>query len=213
MSTVKYDMIEKVPLTDLLDDLLFDVTDMPDDAAAHLIRRAAIKMAQRGNILRREVQLITEKCVENYLLEPPDCVDVHRIFTVCNSNHCACRDVHRLTSEPCRMPCGSYSWFTYPNEIHFTEAGCGNCYKVRFSVSPRHDACEIDAIYRDKYYELLLLGAKAFAYEMIDKPWSNRTFAQELNQRFLIGIADAGATLYRGYQMGFLKQNRKMLIG
>lgn len=100
----------KVALDSLITDLLFDIPDLDEDAAVHYLRRAAIMMAQKGNLLRRTVDICPQPCVENYLLESPDCMDIVAVDSVCQVRGSLCGKVTRLTNEPCRLPCGAYCW-------------------------------------------------------------------------------------------------------
>lgn len=211
MSTVEYIHIEKVPLTDFVDDLLYDITDLPEDAALHFIKRAAIEMARKGNIVRREAIIHTQDFVENYVLEPPDCADIVAIMSVCAIKHSLCSEVTRLTAAPCRLPCGTYSWFTEPNEIHFSPGKYGNAYRVNFSVAPQIADCELDSVYL-RHTETLLLGAKAYVYELNDKPWTNRGLAQKLKEQFKLGISKAAVEKMLGGQRGVMRVKRPWVI-
>lgn len=210
---VAYAPHAKVPIDSLLDDLLFDLQELPYDTAVHFIRRAAIRMAREGNILRRTAVISTQSCVDNYLLEPPDCVDIVAIMSVKNVRGSLCSAVTRLTQAPGRLPCGAFSWWTPPNEVHFTQVGCNYAYEVGFSVAPRRDACELDASFADKHYELLLVGARAMAYDLDDKPWTNRQRAEDYNTRFELGIRGAAIETMMGGQRGaFARPKRPRVL-
>lgn len=208
---ITYDIYPKVSLNDLLDDLMFDLPDIPDAAAVHLLRRAAIKMCRGGNLARRRATICTQPCVNNYILEPVDCVDVVAVMSTRNLTGSLRGEVTRLTQVPAETPCGMYSWWTPPNEIHFTQVGCEYSYEVSFSVAPKFDACEIDADLANKYYELLLLGAKSYAHDLNDKPWTNLSKSRDYTARFLEGIRTASVETMMGGQRG-VSRYRKMRV-
>jgi len=104
-----------------------------------------------------------------------------------------------------------YSWWTPPNEVHFTQVGENYSYEVTFSVAPKFDACEIDAELVNKYYELLLLGAKSYAHDLNDKPWTNLSKSRDYTSQFIQGIRMAAVETMLGGQRG-VSRYRKMRV-
>jgi len=210
--SIIYDFHPKIALNELLDDLIFDLPDLPDEAAVQFLRRAAIKMCREGNLLRRKALIYTQPCVSNYILEPIDCVDVVAIMNTRNVSGSLGRGVVRLSQEPADVPCGMYSWWTPPNEINFTQVGCNYHYEVGFSIAPKFDACEIDVDLTNRHYELLLLGAKSYAHDLNDKPWTNLTKSRDYSTRFIEGIRSAAVETMMGGQRGVFRYRKTRVL-
>lgn len=202
---IEYELHPQISFTELTVDLSFDLPDLAEDAAVHYLRRAAIQMCRSGDLMRRRAKIKTQDCVKNYLLEPVDEVDLVAILSVRNLNSCFSEETRRLTTEPVRLPCGAYSWFSSPNEIHFSQSGPLDVYQVNFSVAPVRDACQVDVDFADRYYELMLVGARALAYGLGDKPWSSPARAREFQAQFEMGIRAAKAEMLMGRQRGRLR--------
>lgn len=205
---VVFEANEKVSLSIFADDLAFEFSDVSYDTINNFLLRAITRMAHKGNILRRRIQIATQAHVENYLLEPPDCVEIIAIMEMCDTQGRLCGNVRRLTSEPCRLPCGTYSWFEAPNIIHISPSRCNMTYTVIAAVAPVWDACEVDRILLTHYYEVVIAGAKYYLYGMAHKPWASNAKAQEFKNDFELGIAAAGIEARLGGQRGPLKIKR-----
>ena len=78
-------------------------------------------------------------------------------------------------------------------------------FEVRFSVVPGPEACEIDAVLAEDFYEVLLDGARALAYDLSGKPWSDPSRGQEYRRRFLAGLAAAKIEQLARWQRGRIK--------
>lgn len=204
-SHVIFEAYDKVSLTEFVPELAFEFSDLSEEAIPHYILRAITRMANMGNILRRTAIIHTQSCVDNYLLEPPDCMDVVAIMGICQIDGSRCGNVERLTHEPCRLSCGATSWFEYPNTIFIRTNGCFNIYRVTMSVAPRFDACEVDKMLLTKYYDTILAGAKSYIYAMTDKPWSSVGRAQEFKQEFERGVRGAAIDTMMGGQRGVIR--------
>lgn len=204
-SHVIFEAYEKVPLTEFTPELAFEFTDLRDEAIPNYVLRAITRMTNVGNVLNRTAIIHTQPCVDNYLLEPPDCVDIVAIMSVCQIDGNRCGKIERVTNTPCRLPCGATTWFEYPNTIFIKTNGCFNIYRVQMSVAPTFDACEVDRILLTKYYDTVLAGAKYYIYSMVNKPWSSVNRAQEVKLDFERGIRSAAIDNLTGGQRGFIR--------
>lgn len=211
-----YDTQPKVALDEFIDDLRYDVPGVPQAAWKNYIRRAATHMANAGNILRRKATITAECDVHNYRLEPPDCMDVVAILSVRNTCGSSCTgEIMRLTQEPGGGPCGcgTVSWFEEPNEIWFNQVQPGDVFEVIFSVAPTYDACELDGILRKgDYYETLLIGARALAYDVADQYWYDPNKSLLLQSRFEQRIRNLSLTSYLGKQRGMMRPRRRRFL-
>lgn len=213
-SNVVFEAYPKVPLQEFVPELAFEFTEMPEDGLPFFVLRAISRIARDGNILRRTATIRTQSCVESYILDPPDCMDIVAIMGVrlVRSPGCCSGPVRRLTFEPCHIDCGTMSWFEEPNIIHFSPAKCNNVFSVNMSVTPTRHTCEVDKKLLTDYYDLVMYGTKSYLYSMADKPWSSVTRAQEYEQRFLLGIRDASVQTMLGGQRGALKAKHMRIL-
>jgi hypothetical protein len=203
---IEYELHPQTKLSELTVDLSFELPDLAEDAAVHLLRRAAIQMCRSGDLMRRQARIRIQPGVENYLLEPVDEVDLVAILSVGKRDDCfQPRLGGRLTGKPMGLSGGAGCWFTPPNEIHFINSFPPDVYQVNFSVAPLREACRVDQDFAGRYYELLLVGARALAYDLGDKPWSNAARAGQFRAQFEMGIRAAKAESLMGRQRGRLR--------
>jgi len=208
---VMFEPYSKVSVDEFLPELQLEFPDMPSDAFAHYVLRSIDRIARDGNVLRRTATIHTERCIENYLLEPPDCMTIVNIMKVCNNGCNCCTNVRRLTSEPCCMTCGTLTWFQEPNTILFRNHPSHACFKVTMSVAPTWDTCEVDTLLLHNHYELVLTGARYMLMNMSNKPWSSVNRAQELKKDFVIGIRSAAIDTMMGNQRGGITATKPRL--
>lgn len=207
----------KVALAEFIPELAFEFQEMPEEALPNYVLRAITRLAREGNVIRRRVEVYTQPCVNNYILEPPDCMELVAVMGVCRlpSNHCGCvgNYVTRLTAHNhCQMPCGVCSWFESPNIIHFHPVNCGDIFSVEIAVAPTYDACEVDRIFLTQYYDVVMSGARAYLYEMAAKPWSSLNRAAEYEARFIAGIRNAAVETMMGGQRGAFRVQRPKIM-
>ena len=56
--------------------------DLPADFLLYQLLQSVIRLCQRANVLRRTAVIKTVPCAMNYVLEPPDCMDVIAVMAV-----------------------------------------------------------------------------------------------------------------------------------
>lgn len=215
LTTVEYQHYPKRPLSDFIDELEFEFQGsitVEYGVLEHTVRRAARYIARHGNILQRKAVIHTQQCVDNYRLEPPDCVDVLAVTQVCNIKGGICGCVQRVNVQPCNMPCGTIFWYDAPDVVHIHPGRDCAAYEITMVVMPTQDACEIDEIYYTKFYELLLDTTRMFLFDMDGKPWSNFSRAERIRPRVQSGIAAAGIDVITGWQRGIYKTKRKRIL-
>lgn len=211
-ASVVFDAYPKVSVREFLPELTFEFTEMPEEGMPHFVLRAINRIARQSNCLRRTATIHTQPCVDNYLLEPQDCMDIVAVMSVCKHGGCGCSDVTRITSEPCHLPCGTMSWFEAPNTIYFSNTRHHNVFRVSMSVAPTYETCEVDRILLTNFYDTVLNGTKFYLYSMTDKPWSSVNRAQEYEVRFLQGIRSAALEALTGGQRGMFRTKRPRIL-
>jgi hypothetical protein len=205
----------KVPLADLTNDLKFDIPQLRTDACVQFLRRAAIHMATSAPILRRTVEINTSCKADNYRIESPDCTDVVSLIRC----HSRCWGPIELVSSE-RDWNSHQLWrpraiFREPNEIVFSGNALSNNtgFLLEISVAPQHDACEVDQVFsRGDYYETLLIGARAIAYDLPDKFWTNAVLAENYRQRFEQGVRALAITKSLNKVRGATPRTRRRTV-
>jgi len=213
MSRIVYEVAPKVSISEFLDDLSYEFTDAPYGLLENAVKRAIQRICERSNMLRRTVKIRTECNVHNYLLEPPDCVDVIAVMAIelCCGSHCQ-REVQRITTPTCKVCCGGYEVFVNGNELVFTNPKMDSLFHVELSVKPTRDSCDVDAILVNEHYELVLDGVRSNLCALPNKPWSSVQRAQLAEQSFLRGCAEAAVDTMMGSQRGAMRIKRSRII-
>lgn len=208
MTTVVVDAFPKIPLEDFLPELRVEFPEVPDEMLMHYSRLSVMEICERANVLTRTISICLEPCVENYLLEAPDCVKVIAILSVCRHQEGGCpSSVTRLTNTPCYVPCfKSVSWWEQPNIIRFKPAPSIREYAdIRVVVSPTREACEVDEVLATTYRELVFLGVRYRLYGIPRQKWSSEPLAVQTRQDFDMRLAAAAIDKLLGGQRGVIK--------
>lgn len=215
---VVYESYPKISLDEFVPELAFEFPEVPADAFSNYLMRTIIRFARETNALRRVAHIVVQECVENYLLEPADCMDIVNIMSVCQTKYgsCSSRPVTRLMAEPCHICCGVYSWFEYPNTIYFKPARQNDHYRVEFSVTPTYDTCEVDKILMTHYYDVITEGVRFQLLNMVQKPWITTSRlvdkATESEKRFILGMRQAAIDAMTHNQRGAIRAKRGRVI-
>lgn len=207
-----FELYPRVPVDSLTHDLLFEMPDMPDEVAEHLIVRAAMFLARYGNILRRETHIHIRNCAPNYDLEVEDDMDFVAILGIRLLSSCCCKpDVRRFTLPMLKNCYGISSWVRN-GEIWFNPARVDDVFCVDFCVSPRVGACDLDAGFAGEFYETLLAKAKSLAFMMPQKAWSNPSLAVKMEADARLKLSDLSMDLLTGRQRGMIRVSRPRAV-
>jgi hypothetical protein len=209
---ITFDPYAKVRLDELTDDLGFEFLDLPTQALTHYLLRSAVTMCREGDLVLQTAGVETTPGVPNYLLEPADDTELVALVQVRNITPGRRGEILRSTGPPGEcLRSESASWFVPPDEL-FIVAPYEGVYEATFSVSPARDACEIPAVLRDRWYEILLDGARHYLHVSSGKPWSDKKLAFELGTRFQQGIRRAKTETLTGFQRGVMRMGRPRVL-
>lgn len=210
MPDIIYDKYPVVALDMFLPEVMLEIPELPEDIAMHYVREAAIEFATRAHVLERTVTICKQDCVQDYILEPPDCTRLVAVQHICSEGCCG-GPVTRLSTRPCALSCGTaYSWFEEPNIIHIT--GGASRYNVRISVAPRRDACELPEKLYERYKPDVQAGAFAKLYGVPRRAWSSQGLADDRRAEFDRRIASAGIDRLMGHQQGPIKMKTRRVL-
>lgn len=174
--SVVFDPFDTVPLTAFTTELQFEFPDLVSEAMPHYIMKTIRRFAKITNALRRRIRIQAIHCVDRYLLEPPDCVDILAIMDMMTEADCSCNGrvrIHRFMQDPLNKNCcGMTSWWDQDGIIFLKGVGNSRLTAI-VSVAPRLDACEVDRIILDKYFDVIMAGVKSQIMGMPQKPWSS----------------------------------------
>lgn len=198
----------KVPLTVFLPEIRMLAPGCPDEIIASYVRQAIIEVSDKGLAIKREQFVFLQAGVREYLLEPDDCVRVVAIDWVCDET-CNGRRMIPLPHLPCRMECSNSNcwptcgtgqfvnfgfegpaWCTFKQPNSFWLSWTPRCdmgigIRVRMSVAPKRDACEVDQFIYEKYAQDIHAGAAAYLLMMQGQPWYQPQLAAILQRRWL----------------------------
>lgn len=208
MVDIVFDKYPVVELDAFLPEILLEIPELPEDIAMHFIREAAIEFSVRTHVVQRKVKICKEDCIDDYILEPPDCTRLVMIHSICGCG--CCSGVTRLTGKPCTIGCGNYAWFEEPNIIYIT--GSAGIYEVIISVAPKRDACEVPAVLYESYKYDVQTGALWKLYDIARRPWSSIAAAQNKRLEFDRRIAAASIDRLFGKQAGPVKMQTRRIM-
>lgn len=204
--------VPQVELEAFLPELMLSAPGLPQEIAASYIRQAAIDMAESGNTLRRTVRIELQAGVQNYLLEPPDCVRTIGVSRISGRNGW-CNSGYRMVPDDVPMPaigclqvpvagCAAFgfgpsanqAWgvggiakLQNPNELWVSpvpqcDADLG--IEVELIVAPKRDACTVDRVMFDRYAPALVAGALMYLYRLPKQDWTDYNLAQKMETEF-----------------------------
>lgn len=210
--TVVFELTPKVPVDDFLPELMFEFPDVPHDALVNYVLRAIDRLCEKANVLRRTAIVHTQRCIKNYLIEPPDCMDVIAIMAVDEGKRGCFPFVklRRMFKAPSTYLVDAVT--VERNELIFTRPLDKAEYIVTMSVKPRYDACEVDAILKERFYDTIQAGVKASLCAMAGKNWSNNSHAEYWEKKFLIGAASAAVETLSNKQRGVINAARPRIL-
>lgn len=174
-----------------------DQPQMGVQAALSFIRNAAITFAERSRIIQRQINIDAQADLEQYPLLLDDCEDIIQVDELCMGKYCV---------QGVKGSCGYFEGA----ELFWFEDGCINlncppcedmeCYITgRFTVAPKRDACEVDAILYDRYHDYIVSGALAEIHTMPNRPWSSGVAADDRRRMFQDGIGLAKIRHFQGH--------------
>lgn len=219
-SNVVFELTPKRPLEDFLPDLEMEFPDLPADFLLYQLLQSVIRLCQRANVLRRTAVIKTVPCAMNYVLEPPDCMDVIAVMAV--DELCGDHVRRVFTADPkprCNCPLTLDSWFSHGddfvtiegNEIIFSARSC-NSYKVTMSVQPK-EVCDVDSVLYERYKDAVLLGARLALYSMKSRDWAaDATTLTMLEKQYRDAVASAALDTLTRKQRGVVKMRHPPVI-
>lgn len=229
---------DKVPLDDFLPELRLIANGVPAEIAGGYIRHAAIEFAERSLTLKREVFVDLQCGVQEYLLEPPD-EDVVRtvaIDWICDTQG---RQHFLRPNEPCLLNCpclcpgagelqplqqtGPFAmqttwlpmWFRQPNSLIVqsrVQWDGQTGLRVKLSVAPKREACELDRLLFQRYFMGIVQGAAAYLLMQPKQDWSNPQLGAKYERDFKIAQARAATDALIGESRGPFRAHAQRIV-
>lgn len=206
---VVYEPFPTVPLDKFYPELRFEFKDLPPQLFAYYVQRVAVDMAEKANILRRWVRIELEPCVTRYALLSPDNLTLWAIMGIFHTHRCECgvhptRRFYGPPSDACCVPDAAW-WDPYEQVLHYTGDCCSGCLYVNMSVVPDRDACELPAIYRERFFTTLLMGVRAKILLITNREWTNLRVGSALQQEYEQMLARDAVRVAQRQQRGQVK--------
>ena len=221
MSTIVFDPYEKVPVGAFLPKITYALTtedgSLDEDAAVSYIVDTVIDFANRTRLLRREVRLRLQPCVDTYKVNAQDCVEIVALLR-------ACHDGYPMTIVP-REQCGrGCSISCVPRTVSLDEDGIlhvspppahdetTSFIELTLAVAPQRDACEVDAVLYAKYAQTIVAGTLAELYKNGSAPWFNLNLAQIREAEYNRRLSAAGVDRILGRATGPFKMRGVKIV-
>lgn len=206
---VTYEPYPVIPLTDLHEELRFEYPDLPDQLFDYYNMRTAVDMAQRGNLLKRVVNIELEPNVTRYVLRSPDGLKLWSIMSAHIDGCCGTSKVRRFMSRPDTLHCwfGKDVWWNDTEQTLHVETCGGGVLRVVIAVVPDRDACELPRVYKDKYLETLLMGTRAAMMLITGRPWTNLRLGGQMRAEYINMVAALSVENATHGQRGTVKIN------
>lgn len=174
---------DTVSLDEFLPYVMYQVSGLPAEVAAHTLRLAAIELAKHTGLLERTIHMTAQQGVEFYALDlgPDVAVSSVRQVTV---NGC-CYAPYR---ELCDCLPNRHFYYDKQRGLMIDPAGEDRArgIEVIAKVVPGQDTCELDRCLYDVHAEVVSDGAMARIMNIPTAPWyepnSARAFARRFNE-------------------------------
>jgi hypothetical protein len=220
MSTIIFDPYKKVPLGTFLPKLTYalqtDEGGIDEDAASSYVVDAAIDIATRTKVLRREIHIKLQACVDTYRVDPQDCVDIIALMRVCYPGRGVIMVPRERCNRGCSVGCGPVTVALDEDGIlHLSPAPSehedGLIIALTVAVAPTRDACEVDELLYTKYAPVVVLGALV----MMKQHGLSRRFDAPLDgveEAYERRLSAAGVDRIMGRAMGPFKMKGMKIV-
>lgn len=190
---IRYQTI-KVPITKFIPHVIANTIGaedegmLPEAAALSFIRNAIIDFADRSGIITEKVCIDLQCGLSEYLIETPE-------STIIGIKKAEMGEWAHLNSE------NSFNWrwgevkFEMEDDViniwPTPTADVRDELKLELAVTPARDACEVDEVFYNKYFNAIIDGAMAEIHLMPNYPWSSVSRADYRRKRFEDAISKA----------------------
>lgn len=211
---VIYEPYPTIPLAQFHSELRFEYPDLPSQLFDYYLVRTAVDMAERGNLLRRRVAIELEPGVTRYALHSPDDLPFWAIMGVrhapCDSGCGGSRELVRSLTPPdnaVRCTQGDTVWWDSIEQVLHIELCGGGMVYVTMAVVPSRTACELPAVYREKYLEALMVGTRSSIMLITGRPWTNLRLGGQLRTEYLEMVKALSVDAATKQQRGTVRMN------
>lgn len=225
----------KVGLDVFLPEIRMLAPGCPDEIIASYVRQAIIELSDKGLAIKREQWVLLQAGTQEYLLEPDDCVRVVSIDWVCDEE-CGGRRFIPVPHIPCRVGCSTgHCWpmcgagefvnfgfegpgwvtFLQPNQFFISwmpRCDTGIAMRVRMSVAPKRDACEVDEFLYEKYAQEIHAGAASYLLVMPGQQWYQPQLAAAMHKRWLTAQARVAGDVMLQFSRGPLTVRAQRIL-
>ncbi|ETD67551.1 hypothetical protein V757_11215 [Pelistega indica] len=210
MTTVSFDEFKH--------EIRLAIGEAPDDLIANYVRLAIIELCERSQVLARTIEIDLQCGVEEYYIETEEDERIVSIQRICVDGNCCSDNAILRASEPCDTGCTVHSraiWFVPPDTLNIRPVPTSNkegAVKVFVAVAPTREACSVDQLIYERYFDTVINGALARLYLAKTTPWHDRGLAEYHRQLFDKGVAVAGMDRQTGHMRGRIKMTPRRII-
>lgn len=193
---------DSVSMEEFLPELQLAFDSMPDEVLASYVREKAIEFCDRTSIIQQELSIDFQCGVKDLLLEPlcgMQVVAIQNYATCSEPNHFLKPTMLRFLNV-----CGASSArFVPPRILRLSTAPSQDrqdAMRVRVSVAPDRDACEVPAELYQRYHKAIIAGVKSEMYTL-DK-WKDPALAVRFDKVFEASCTAANIDRLLNYHRG-----------
>jgi hypothetical protein len=188
-----------VPIEEFIPDVQLKAPSVPDQIAANEIRMAAIELASRVPLLRRQLCQPAQANVSDYFLDAPDGYTIRGIHGVSVYG----RPVTVYGGSPLGLSAPRPgAWYDRSEQVvHIRPApprDGASCVCVEATVLPGQTTCALPREMYDLHLDTLAAGALARLMLMKDASWANTQAAGIYRGMYVAGIGRASNSVLRG---------------
>lgn len=221
MSNIVFDPYKKVPVGAFLPKIMYLLTSEEggpdDDAVASYIVDTVIDFANRTRILRRDIRIRLQPCVDTYRVDAQDCVEIVALLRACHDGYPAVIVPREACGRGCSVSCGALAVSLDEDGIlHISPPPAPGAepefIDLTVAVAPKRDACEVDELVYTKYLQVIVSGTLAELYKNGSAPWFNLTLAQARETEYNRRLSAAGVDRILGRATGPFKMRGVKIV-
>lgn len=157
-----------------------DQPSLPESAAISFIRNSAIRFAEKTQILKEEHHIDLQCGLQCYPLETEDCETVISVEEA---------QLGEFFNQNCTF---DWNWggvrFNVEDDVlnicPAPTKDIDNGLRLKLTVAPSRDCCEVDSVLYDKWFDAIVWGALSEIHMMPGRPWSSAGRADYRRNQF-----------------------------
>lgn len=199
ISEWEWENLPRVKLKEFFPELRFEFQDLPPQLYTYYLWQTAVDMAEKGNLLRYWEEVPLKKDVTRYFLTPPENTVIWNVMGIFHSPRAGIPGIDEIPGGSDEitdvLPQGAFfchkniAWYEpYTKSLHYNDAAnaAGQSLYVNVSLTLGDEGCELPAVYKERFHEMLILGTRARIKLIPGKEWSNIELGTKLMEQYRV---------------------------